>query len=189
MTEPKGSAGALGDGLPAVEAVDELPLESLPGLVVHLAALQARAAIRMQKGAQTLPEATGALEALHDADAVAGLLDVPTDYVYGLGRRGELPRVQFGKYVRFRLKDVHDWIDRHTEAGLERALSSTYSSQSGRSGNASHPEATRADTSPVGRRGGSAPKQRRAVGAGRDGRPRDRGTADPNSGDAGAEEG
>ncbi len=178
------------DLLPPVAVVDSMPAESLPGLVAHLAALLASASARMLRDdPRPEPSAGSGMAELRDADFVADALGVPPKYVYELGRRGELRRVQFGKYVRFRLGDVSDWIEKHTETGIEGVSSVTYSYRNGGSGSTSHPDPARTDTSRVRRRRGSAPKQRRAVGAGRDGRPRDGGTADPNSGDAGAEEG
>jgi excisionase family DNA binding protein len=44
---------------------------------------------------------------------VAARLGVPAGYAYELARRGEIPTVRFGKYVRVRSADLQSWIDRH----------------------------------------------------------------------------
>ncbi len=44
------------------------------------------------------------------ADEVAALLRVTKAWVYAETRRGVLPHVRLGRYVRFRESAVRDWI-------------------------------------------------------------------------------
>lgn len=58
-------------------------------------------------------------EGLLKIEEVAELLGVPKGYVYDLTRRGELPSVRFGKYVRVEGRAIQEWIKRHREGGLK----------------------------------------------------------------------
>lgn len=49
------------------------------------------------------------------AEQVAAILSVSERYVWRLGRDGDLPRVQMGKYVRFDLADVEAFIESRKE--------------------------------------------------------------------------
>jgi excisionase family DNA binding protein len=58
---------------------------------------------------------------LHQLDAghVAAVLGVPKDFVYDLIRRGVLPSIKVGKYVRIPADRLRDWIKgREEEARL-----------------------------------------------------------------------
>lgn len=50
-------------------------------------------------------------EHLLDAGLVAELLRVPKSWVYAEARAGRLPHVQIGRYRRFRLKAIEEWIE------------------------------------------------------------------------------
>jgi len=45
------------------------------------------------------------------ADEVAALLRVTKAWVYAETRRGALPHVRLGRYVRFRESAVRDWVE------------------------------------------------------------------------------
>jgi len=60
--------------LPPIEAVDALPCESLPAFVVGLAALQARAAVRLTVPVTAQPTSTPARDAIEDVHEVARLV-------------------------------------------------------------------------------------------------------------------
>jgi excisionase family DNA binding protein len=107
--------------LPTVDAVDDLAPEQLPSFVAQLGALAMRAAARMAVNHQSSQTPSPALDndQLLTAAQAATLLSVPEGYVGDLGRRGELPRVPFGKYVRFRLGDLRAWINRHHQPGVD----------------------------------------------------------------------
>lgn len=44
------------------------------------------------------------------AEEVAARLQVPTGWVYAAARRGELPSVRLGRYVRFRAEALERWL-------------------------------------------------------------------------------
>ena len=51
-------------------------------------------------------------------DELAEALRVPKSWVYSRTRQtgtGSIPRVQVGKYIRFRFQDVMDWIERQNQ--------------------------------------------------------------------------
>jgi excisionase family DNA binding protein len=45
-------------------------------------------------------------ERLLDPDELAERLKVPVSWVYEQSRRGQIPTIRIGRYVRFRLNDV-----------------------------------------------------------------------------------
>lgn len=60
----------------------------------------------------------GALaEPLLSAEQVAELLGVSERYVWRLGRDGELPRVNVGRYVRFDPADLRAFIEQRKQRG------------------------------------------------------------------------
>ena len=56
-------------------------------------------------------------QALMTAEDVAAILGVRSHYVYELARRGRIPTVRLGKYVRFRATAVEEWIAQQEVAG------------------------------------------------------------------------
>ena len=55
---------------------------------------------------------------LMTVDELAEALKVPKSWVYSRTRQidtGSIPRVQVGKYIRFRFQDVMDWIERQEQ--------------------------------------------------------------------------
>lgn len=93
--------------LPSTEDVGKVDPALLPQLVVQLAALLAAAGARL-----TVPAPVPVAERdddLLDDQAVGQLLGVPASHVGDLRRRGVLPIVRVGKYVRVRRGDVRDF--------------------------------------------------------------------------------
>ena len=103
--------------LPPLETVDTLRAEELPAFLAGLAALQGRAAARMAVTASPVvaPMHGAASDDLLTIPEVATRLRIPRQHAYELARRGELPSVRFGKYVRVRPADLETWIARHSE--------------------------------------------------------------------------
>lgn len=58
--------------------------------------------------------------ALLSAQEVAELLSVPASWVYAEARAGRIPHVRIGRYRRFRLESISDWVER-LERGPVRA--------------------------------------------------------------------
>jgi excisionase family DNA binding protein len=50
------------------------------------------------------------------AEQVGKLLGVPTSWVYEQSRRGVIPTVTLGRYRRYRVEAIEEWIER-LEAG------------------------------------------------------------------------
>lgn len=80
--------------------------DRLPALVAQLAAAQAAAAARLMQAPAPPAEA----DRLVDMDEVARVLDVPVAHARELGRRGELPVVHVGRYVRVRFGALAEWM-------------------------------------------------------------------------------
>lgn len=105
--------------------VAEVPREAIPPLLAQCSALQSLLSARL---ASIPASGNGSPEAPPDGDRlltipeVAARLGVPKGYAYELARRGGLPTVRFGKYVRVRLVDLQEWVTRHHEKGLDKLL-------------------------------------------------------------------
>jgi excisionase family DNA binding protein len=99
--------------------LDELPVEELPALLERCAVEHGRVAaverLAHARLARELPGLTRATEGLLTAAEAAAVLRVPKSYVLELGRRGNLPRITMGKYVRFRPDDVAAYAVAHLD--------------------------------------------------------------------------
>ncbi len=93
----------------------DVPVSEIPALLVKLAAaqagLQARLLMQGVRGRRDEEH-----EALLEAKDVAAWLGVKEDYVRDLGRKGEIPTVKIGKYVRFERDSIREWIARQRES-------------------------------------------------------------------------
>ena len=56
---------------------------------------------------------------LLDAEAVAEMIGMSTDWIYAEARADRIPHVRLGRYVRFRAEAIEDWI-RERERGKIR---------------------------------------------------------------------
>ena len=57
---------------------------------------------------------------LLEAEDVAGLLGMTTDWIYREVRAGRLPHIRLGRYVRFRRESIDAWLDAHEHGGRAR---------------------------------------------------------------------
>jgi excisionase family DNA binding protein len=69
---------------------------------------------RLLSGATGEPSSSPAGEPLLTLPQVGATLAVPASYAYELARRGELPTIRFGKYVRVRAADLQTWLARRS---------------------------------------------------------------------------
>ena len=161
--------------------LDAVPAEAIRPLLQQVAALALVLAARLPDGGSS-PAPAPSLESDPDrllaVDDAARFLALPVSYVGDLGRRGMLPRVGHGKYVRYRLGDLRTWITRHRDPGVDGRLSVTYSPASDRRRGTPDSEAARPNTSGTGRTRRRGAEQRGALGTGRAGDPRVGGAID-----------
>lgn len=112
--------------------VEQLPPETIPPLLVALSTLQGALAARLLRVAvrqEGQPGSPGGEPKLLSVPEAAALLGVPAGYAYELARRGEIPTVRFGKYVRVSASALREWVARRQEKGRDTTVSSAYSSQ------------------------------------------------------------
>jgi excisionase family DNA binding protein len=109
--------------LPAVEAVDAVPVEHLPALVAGLAALQARAAARLVLSSQRRPVAEGPRPREIDLtqEEAAERFRLPLRTVRFLTRTGRVPSYRCGR----RRMIASDDLVRHLEACREQGVAVT----------------------------------------------------------------
>ena len=56
------------------------------------------------------------------AEEVAAMLAVKPTYVYELSRRGEIPTVTLGRYRRYRVEAIQEWIEQRETSRPPRPL-------------------------------------------------------------------
>jgi excisionase family DNA binding protein len=125
---------------------------------LRLQALQARAAASGH-------DETSAEDGWFTIPEVARRLRLATSYCYQLARRGDLPALRTGKYVRVRASDLREWEARLENNGPGGA-SSPLLQMSRRDRRRATPPAgsPRPDASPARRSAGRAPDHPRPVG-------------------------
>jgi excisionase family DNA binding protein len=100
----------------------QLPLQVRQMLIVRCASVMASLAalgcdepdLEKESPTTSNPEPLERLLAVPEA---AGLMGFATSYVYEIIRRGDLPAVKRGKYVRIRASSLAEWIRRHEDDG------------------------------------------------------------------------
>jgi len=97
--------------------VDEARVEELPQLAGLLEAARVKLALRLVAPAAAKPDD----DRLVDMDEVARVLGVPVAHARELGRRGELPVVHVGRYVRVRSGALVEWMALRENGRLPRA--------------------------------------------------------------------
>lgn len=136
------------------ERVTELPEHELPGLLLQVAglltALSSRTGVLVQRTSG--PEAPNEDDHLLTVPQVADILRVPKGYAYELVRRGSIPAIRFGKYVRVPRPAFREWVVQHQENELDGAMYTMYGratpkKRHDRRGTPTNPKATRADSS------------------------------------------
>lgn len=164
---------AAADLLQHPERVAENPEQELPGLLLQMAglltALSSRmpALFRQNEHPEVAVKDNGYLLTIPQ---VAEILNVPRGYAYELARRGEIPTVRFGKYVRVSLSDLRAWTSQRCKKELDEAMYTTYSHPNSgrhhdRRGTPANPKAARADSGGAGRSARRHLNDRRPMGA------------------------
>ena len=100
---------------------------------------------------------------------VADRLRLAKSYVYQLARRGDLPVIRTGKYIRVRLIDLRTWAARLASGPLEPGRYLTYHRTSEGRRASAHSQATRADAGPARGAGRGNPQHDRPARAQRNG--------------------
>lgn len=112
-------------------AVSQLPLQVVEALLGRLLVAQgallgrllaARAAVASGDGQPTAQE-----DRLLCIPEVAVRLAIPRGRVYEFCRRGELPVIRLGKYIRVRASALSEWLAHHEEKRVERTTHTVYS--------------------------------------------------------------
>lgn len=95
--------------LPTVEAVDKLPIEVLPAMLIHLAAVQARIAARLTTApTPSFPAPDATADEWLTPKEVGAYRKVPESWVRENARRGKLRSHKLGHYVRFRRSELDE---------------------------------------------------------------------------------
>lgn len=94
----------------AKRAARELPTETLPDLVAGLEAAKAIAYARLIAPAPVPPCAPASDGADLTAEDLAALFNTPKSFWYEQARKGAVPHVRLGHYVRFNRAAVERWL-------------------------------------------------------------------------------
>ena len=157
----------------------EIPVSDVPAVLAELAAVQSALAARLLREPAKTEPAQPSADGFLTVEKAAERLDFTEQYVYGLVRKGSLPVVRHGKYVRIRESDLNAWIDKHHEKGLDKQLYYPYSNAHGRQRTSQNPAGTRPYSGSNGGSNRRGTKHRGAVGTGRVEDIRTRFAADP----------
>ena len=101
-----------------------LPESLKDKLVARCAALIVTLTLPASEPVQTREAPAGQAEPserLLTAGETAGMLGCATSYVYELLRKGAIPAIRLGKYVRIRYSTLVELIERNERAGLDSA--------------------------------------------------------------------
>lgn len=147
------------------EGAGRLPVEEIPGLLTELVALLG--AIVGRTLSQPAPAPKGEPDRLLTVKEVAARLAVPKSFVYELARRGDLASARLGRYVRFRVTAIEEYLSRQEQKPLDKRRYVTYLNTHDGTGSPKDSGTVRAIAIPVRRSGRRDAKHRGAVGAGR----------------------
>lgn len=167
-----------------------LPLETVEALLSQCSVAQGALVARLLTARDQVNSPTGVSidqPRLLTIPEAAQLLGVAKGYAYELARRGAIPTIRFGKYVRVCLTDLWEWVARHQEKGLDLGLCVTHSSSRERHGGSTASQSPGAHPSSTGRAARRDRQQRGPVGAGRAGHPGVRRPAAPAASEDGTE--
>jgi excisionase family DNA binding protein len=116
MKEPGPLTVDLGQLLSTPERAENVSHEELPVLLAELTYLQSVLLRRLIETAAAPTVRLDEPDRLLNMGAVAERLGVPTPYARELGRRGELPTLRIGKYVRVRESALLAWLQQREQA-------------------------------------------------------------------------
>jgi excisionase family DNA binding protein len=159
----------LGEIIVSLGHANDLPAEKIPALLTELSGFLMLLSARMQKHLDLQQQTVIGREsdcALTVQEAAARL-SFTRQYLYELIRRGEIPAIKHGKYVRLRESDLTLWMERHIENPIDGVLYRPYSDHSDRSGARKNQKKPRLHAGPNGRPDRRKRKHSSAVGAGR----------------------
>jgi excisionase family DNA binding protein len=166
--------------------VQDIPLDVIPTMLGELERLKAVLWTRLlgQALVQTTWQSQGLAREnrLLSIPAVADLLGIPRGYAYELARRGQIPVIRFGRYVRVSSVDFHEWLSHHRANPLDHQSYMVYKSgrrPDDRKRAPTNQKAARVHTGGTGRATRRDRKHRGAMGAGRSSNTRADGTLDP----------
>src|SRR5262245_28067648 len=113
------NAATLAELVTTPATIGSVPTDRVPGLLAELESI--RAALWGRLLTPLVPRPERDCERLLGMTDVAAILDVPLQYAYTLAKRGGLPSIRFGKYVKVRVGDLEAWIaERREDFGHDR---------------------------------------------------------------------
>jgi excisionase family DNA binding protein len=147
----------------------QVPPEEIPAMMAQLAAIQSALAVRLHESTNSLSESapTSEPDRAITVEEAADRLTFTAQYVYELIKRGQLPAIRTGKYVRIRECDLSAWMTTHIENPLDNKLYKWYSSNHERTRLRKHPKEVGTNTGSAGPPNRRVIEHRGAVGAGR----------------------
>ena len=155
-----------------VEAIANAPLSDYPSLIGSLEQCKALAWSRLMAAGVADQRGMDFHEGkrLLTIPQAAEQLAIPKGRAYELARRGKLPIVRVGKYVRVEPTALARWISSHSESqGVDKTIYPTYSIRGDRQRAQAHPKTTRANAGVSRGQAGRRVELRGSVGAQRNG--------------------
>lgn len=101
----------------------EISREDIPAMIAALAAIQVSLASRLLEPTRA---ETQEVKKLFSVPQVALMIGTPKAYIYDLVRKGEIPFVKIGKYIRVKEDDLKIFIEKNYKKTLDKGLYDTY---------------------------------------------------------------
>lgn len=142
--------------------------EEIPRLLGRIEEFKARLqAVLFTSGQESEYPPEPCTDRLITVEEAAGRLQLTEQYIYGLLKKGEIPPVKQGKYVRIRASDLNAWIEKHIEKPLDNRLYHQYSSGHEGKGTGKDPKVTQSYSGANGGKDRRRVKHRGTMGTGR----------------------
>lgn len=144
----------------------EIAVNEIPDVLGQIESARAILSARMLTPQGPVIEPQGN-DTLITVEEMAKRTTLTEQYCYDLIRKGGIPAVHIGKYIRIRVSDLSAWIEKHTEKPLDKQLYQRYNNSYERKGIGKDPKGARSYSSANGRQDRDNVKRFGATGTGR----------------------
>jgi excisionase family DNA binding protein len=145
-----------------------IPKQEIPGIIGALESIKAKLFMQLCQSDHSFPVEPEDADTLITIEEMAKRTAFTEQYCYDLIRKGEIPSVRAGKYVRIRESELSLWIESHTERKqVDKHIYKLYSNSHGRKRTSQNQKVNRSNSSAVGRVDRSLIKHSSEMGAGR----------------------
>ena len=145
-----------------------IPKQEIPGIIGALESIKAKLFLQLCQSDHSFPVELKDADTLITIEEMAKRTAFTEQYCYDLIRKGEIPSVRAGKYVRIRESELSFWIESHTERKqVDKHIYKLYSNSHERKRAFKNQSINRSNSNAIGRVDRSLIKHRGEMGTGR----------------------